>query len=513
MMSGDFETMSSQPHDDDDQDTETIETASFMDGDDGYGSHFMTGSRKRKRGQDLADQQHTVFADALLDYFILSSGDNDLSRPLQAPQIPATFEINRPIDDHGHTALHWAVAMGDIQIVDTLISRGADVKARNRRGETPLVRAVIFTNNFERDTMPQLIRLLEASILEPDFHNASVVHHVAMTTNSRVRRKCALYYLKLLLDSLTQILSPSDFHDFLNQCDKNGDTALHIAAKNDSKRCIKLLQHYGARSDIFNRLGENAEQIFANNRIGHQELISSSPPPMDVDNVDGMDSLRPSRAVTIPHYHAESARSFSQSFDGMAQEKGLQITLAIEKDYRDKNAALEEAQQAIDKAEQDRQQVQQATLQYLDQEIPNNDEELARMQQEFEVLVREGQAFSEQLQHRELHASIREAEGRLPKDAHYNLANGVLTDDQALEERVRAGLELAHEQAKRRKLTTDVVDARALAGMTATGEAMKRLVAETIEVPFEEVPNIAADLLEELQAAKMDMGGEISVGA
>ena len=511
-MSGDFEAVSSQPRDDDSQDTETIETASFMDGDDGYGSQFMTGSRKRKRGQDLADQQHTVFADALLDYFILSSGDNDLSRPLQAPQIPATFEINRPIDDHGHTALHWAVAMGDIQIVDTLINRGADVKARNRRGETPLVRAVIFTNNFEKDTMPHLIRSLETSVLDADYHNANVLHHTAMTTTSRLRRKCALYYLKLLLDSLSHLLSTSDFHDFLSHCDKNGDTALHIAARNDSKRCVKVLQQYGARADLMNRNGETVEQMYSHTRLGHQDLISSSPPPMDMDHVDGVDGLRASQAATVPHYHAESARSFSQSFDSMAQEKGLQITLAIEKEYRDKNAALEEAQLAIDKAEQDRQQVQQATLQYLNQDTANDadDDELARMQHEFEILVGEGQAFSEQLQHRELHGSLRDAESRLPKQAHQKAPH---VTEEELEERVHVGLELAHEQHKRRKLTAEVVKARAMAGMSATGEAMKRLVAETIEVPFDEVPNIAADLLEELQAAKMDLGGEISVGA
>ena len=78
-----------------------------MDGDDGYG--YTPGSRKRKRQghQDVLDQQHTMYADALLDYFILSSSEQPSLQVNQAPFPPSGFEVDRPIDDQGHTALHW----------------------------------------------------------------------------------------------------------------------------------------------------------------------------------------------------------------------------------------------------------------------------------------------------------------------------------------------------------------------------------------------------------------------
>ena len=38
----------------------------------------------------------------------------------------------------GHTALHWAAARGDQQIMEWLLSLGADIDARNTSEATPL---------------------------------------------------------------------------------------------------------------------------------------------------------------------------------------------------------------------------------------------------------------------------------------------------------------------------------------------------------------------------------------
>ena len=512
-MSDDFDNASSQLHDDDSLDAETIDSASYIDGDDGYGSQYVPGSRKRKRGQqDIADQQHMVFADALLDYFILSSSDGPAMHPAAAPQIPPNFEINRPIDDQWHTALHWAVAMGDLHIVKTLMDRGANGKARNRRGETPLVRALTFTNNYEKDSMEELMPYLERTMTDLDNWGASVLHHTMMTTNSRARRRCALYYLDILLETLSRKFSTSEFTRIINLQDKNGDTALHIAAKYDAKKCVRLLQERGAQSDIHNMKGETADQLLATFRSVRQDLTSSPPQP-DFSHSNGLQLSKNVRAVRPSNqYQTEPARSFSQSFDTLAQEKSLQIALALEKDYQDKDEALEEAQAALNKAEQERQQIHQSTLQCLKHESSGNEEaELAALQLEYETLVFEGQSYSEQLQHRELHRSIREAELALPKDAHFPLqpssANGGVREEQILQDQLRAGLELVLEQNKRRKLTEEVVNAQGLAGMGPTGEALKRLVATSTGVPVEDVVGLAGELLEEMEAAKMDGGG------
>eukprot|EP00965_Chrysotila_dentata_P121864 4028123-Pleurochrysis_carterae.AAC.1 len=44
-------------------------------------------------------------------------------------------------DNDGYTALHWAAACGHTDVVDALISAGADGSATDAKGETPLHRA------------------------------------------------------------------------------------------------------------------------------------------------------------------------------------------------------------------------------------------------------------------------------------------------------------------------------------------------------------------------------------
>ena len=184
-MSDDYEPFSSQPHDDDSQDADTIVSTSYADGDDGYGSQYVPGSRKRKRGRDLADQGHTLIGDMILDYFMLSSPDETYNPPPAPPEIPQNFEVNRPIDDDRHCALHWAVAMGDIPIVQTLLERGADILVRNKRGETPLIKAVMFTNNFSNATAHTIFTQLQQSLMELDHFRASVLHHTVLHQSHR----------------------------------------------------------------------------------------------------------------------------------------------------------------------------------------------------------------------------------------------------------------------------------------------------------------------------------------
>ena len=509
--------MSTQLHDDDSQDAETIDSASYMDGEEGYGNNYMgPPSRKRKRGQpDFADQQHMVFADALLDYFILSSTDGPSTHPAPPPQIPHSFQVNRAIDDHWHTALHWAVAMGDMGIVRLLIHRGAELAARNQRGETPLIRAVLFTNNFEKQSMEELMLLLCDTITELDHHGASILHHIVMTTNSRMRRKCALYYLNAVLQTLSQMFSPQEMARIINIQDKSGDTALHIAVRYGSKKCVRALLDRGAHGDIHNGRGETADRFLADLDTVRQDLISSSPPVHNLSLPNGVDVVKAARPSTSSYYRTEPARSFSQSFDTITQEKGLQVALALDAEAKEKDDVLEEAQEAYDKAEQDRHEIRQATSQLITYGAGvNDDQELQQLQQEYETQAAEAKSYSEQIQHREIHRTVRDQELALPKEAHYLKANGAVTSDQLIEEQAHAALRLAAEQNKRRKLTTAVVEARALAGMGPQGEAMKQLVSVTMGVPKDEVTvHLVNDLWEELEGSKAEVGRDIAIPA
>ncbi len=500
-------------NDEDDQDNSTIATASYMEEDEGYGDHqYQNASRKRKRGghESVVDQQHTLYADNLLDYFVLSASEEQTMH-MKPPTPPLHFEVDRPIDDQTHTALHWASAMGDIDLVDFFLDCRASGMARNERGETPLIRAVLFTNNFEKQTMPKLVHRLADTLEAHDSHGATVLHHIAMTTNSSSKKQCARYYLDVVLNKMAERFpNPNDFTRLVNAQDVNGDTALHIVARYNVKKCIRALQGRGVRGDIRNRDGQTADQIIQGKRAIHHDFISSSPVPPEFGAVNGHAIIKSSKPGPATHYHSQSARSFSESFSGVTQDKGLQVALAFDSEVREKDDDLSEGQRLQQVAEHERAQVRQATFKHFAEGGDSyDDDEVQRMREEERQLQAEGESLSEQIQHKELHSIVRSEEQRLPsaerppKDAVRDY------DDGELEEQRNAALELGGEQIKRRKLTSVLVEAQGAAGMSQHGEKLKNLVSLVCGMPVDEVPGLAPELLEELQESKMEVGSEL----
>ena len=513
----DYDNFSAQLNDEDDQDNTTIASASYMEEEDGYRDHpYQNSSRKRKRGgiESLSDQQHTLYADNLLDYFVLSASEESTVH-MKPPTPPQPFDVDRPIDDQSHTALHWASAMGDIDLVDFFVGCRASGMARNERGETPLIRAVLFTNNFEKQTMPKLVSILADTLEGQDSHGATILHHIAMTTSSASKKHCARYYLDVVLDTMAERLpNPNDVTRLVNAQDVNGDTALHIVARHNVKKCIRALQGRGVRGDIRNLNGETADQMIRIRRSRNQDFVSSSPVPHDLGASDGHALVKAPRSGPATHYHSQSARSFSESFNGITQDKGLQVALAFDSEVREKDDDLSEGQRLQLAAENERNQVRAATFKHFAEGTDSyNEDEVQRMQEEEMLLRAEGESLSEQMQHKELHGIIRAEEQRLssverpPKDAVRNYS------DVEVEEQRKAALELGGEQIKRRKLTSVLVEAQGGAGMSLHGEKLKDLVSLVCGVPVDDVPGLAPELLEELQESKIEAGSELVVMA
>lgn len=479
-----------------------------MDEDDRYtGNQYDASSRKRKRSLDALDQQHILYADELLDYFMLSASETPILH-LPPPIPPQPFEINRPIDDQTHTALHWGAAMGDIDIVRFFIERGANLFARNKRGETPLIRAVLFTNNYEKQTMPNLVQLLISTIREHDNHGGSILHHIAMTTNSLAKKRCARYYLDIVLNKMYELCTQQEFTRLVNHQDANGDTALHIVARHNAKKCIRSLQGRGVRGDLENANRETADRLIQGQRAIRQDFISSSPVP-DFGAANGNELIKASKPGPASHYHSQSAKSFSQSFGEMAQDKSLQVTLAYESEVKQKDDDLEEGQRLVQNVDQQLHGVQSGIYRYLQEGVDSYDkeEEGHRLREEERRLIAESESLSEQIQHRELHHAVRSEEQALPPSAHQK-PNGTLYNDHELEEQKNAAVVLAELQTERRRLTSDVVIAQGAAGMSGNGEALKQIVSNTCAIPIDDVSTLAPELLEEIQQSKMDVGNE-----
>jgi regulatory protein SWI6 len=175
-----------------------------------------------------------------------------------------SIDLDVPIDDLQHTALHWASVLGRISLVKDLIKYGANILRGNYAGETGLIRAVLVTNNFDGRFFSKLLDLLYPAIPLVDNFGRSVLHHIALTAGIKGRSDASIYYLSSLLKWIytrgsrnkESKLSLGRFiQDVVNAQDKNGDTALNIAARVGDKNIAQLLLEVGADATIPNRAG------------------------------------------------------------------------------------------------------------------------------------------------------------------------------------------------------------------------------------------------------------------
>ncbi|KAI9512696.1 transcription factor [Russula earlei] len=223
------------------------------------------------------------YGDQILEYFI--SDSNQIPPILIKP--PPDLDPNMSIDDEGHTALHWACAMGRIRIVKFLLSAGADVFKVNKSGQTALMRSVMFANNYDVRKFPELYELLHRSTLNIDNYNRTVFHHIVDVAMSKGKTHAARYYMETVLNRLSDY--PRELADIINFQDEDGETALTMAARCRSKRLVKLLIDHGADPKIPNGDGKSTEDY-----ILEDERFRSSP-------------VMPSRALAMSFRNAQAA--------------------------------------------------------------------------------------------------------------------------------------------------------------------------------------------------------------
>lgn len=208
---------------------------------------------------------------------------------------PPEFDPNQAIDDDGHTALHWAAAMGRIRIVKLLLTAGADIFRVNKAGQTALMRSVMFANNYDVRKFPELYELLHRSTLNIDNNNRTVFHHIVDVAMSKGKTHAARYYMETVLSRLADY--PRELADIINFQDEDGETALTMAARCRSKRLVKILIDHGADPKIMNRDGKNTEDY-----ILEDERFRSSP-------------VIPSRTLSMSYRNAQAATAPPSIYD------------------------------------------------------------------------------------------------------------------------------------------------------------------------------------------------------
>lgn len=213
---------------------------------------------------DLTHPLRQKHVHALLSVFANASEGGELPATQLAPEfatdlnhalVDPDLDIDTPIDEHAHTALHWASALARIGLVRDLLKFGADPHLGNKVGETPLIRATLVTSNFEHSCFDQLLDLLHPSLATTDGMNRSVLHHICLTASIKGRTESSRYYMECIFEWIVKRHDGRFDKDFIDAVDANGDTALNIAARVGNKHLLQMLLDVGASQTIANKLG------------------------------------------------------------------------------------------------------------------------------------------------------------------------------------------------------------------------------------------------------------------
>lgn len=494
----------------------TPDQASMMmsDGDDDRIPGSQYSSRKRKRGMDQppqmsqAEQQHLLWTDELLDYFMLQNSNDPLPQP---PEPPATIDLNRAVDDKGHTPMHWAAAMGDLHVVNDLVRRGARIDAQAHNGETPLMRAVMFTNNWDKQTMERLINILHNTIAIKDWFGSTVFHHITATTCSKSKYQCARYYLDTVLGKLGEICSIEDIARLLDEQDHNGDTAIILAARFGARKCVRSLLNHGAATDMPNSRGETADELIKELNARRRDRYrqgSSSPAPQTNGSptlVRSSPTIQPTNPTPSRQrhrdmlYRSEAATMLASQLPTLITSRAEALAAALEAELAERELETQEAERLLEQRKQEmevlrrKSQALRARLGDVDPDDTTFDE---TQRQELETLIHESERLLELEQATDLRNAVQDEESKMSS------TSGVGNDND-VNEKLQLAQALQAQQVERRKLVSEVVTAQSLASNTkAEGskyDMYKRLIGSALGVPSHEVEEVLPEILKSLE--------------
>ncbi|ORY38851.1 hypothetical protein BCR33DRAFT_422212 [Rhizoclosmatium globosum] len=213
----------------------------------------------------------------------------------------APLDTDLVIDDAGHTALHWAATLARTNIVESLLtSKLCTPSCTNSNGETPLMRAVLSTNNLEFNAFTGLLALLGRETLTvKDAKGRTVLHHACLGFGVRGHSAAAKYYIENVCRAARATTNENETEEerirregFLNVQDVNGDTAMNIAARLGGRAGVDVLLEAGADHRIPNHAGLRPtdfgmDDAFRGKKIVVVEEVKKG------DDEDGKDDLLP----------------------------------------------------------------------------------------------------------------------------------------------------------------------------------------------------------------------------
>ncbi|OAA39395.1 ANK-repeat protein MBP1 [Metarhizium rileyi] len=488
---------------DDTPDNLTVASASYMADDDHFDmSHMSTGHRKRKREehmQDLTEQQHAVYGDELLDYFLLSRNE----QPAIKPDPPPNFHPDWLIDAENHTALHWASAMGDVDVIKQLKRFHSHVAVKNIRGETPFMRSVNFTNCYEKQTFPAVLKELFETIDSRDNSGCTVIHHAAVMKNGRVfSPSCSRYYLDLILNRLQENVDPSTFQQLLDVQDNEGNTALHLAAQRNARKCIRALLGRNASTDIANNEGIRAEDLIMELNAAKKERgpqRSSSPFAPDSQRHASFrdafaDNNSNNKKKKVPaSFQSAAATTVQSRIAPLLMEKFQDLAKSYDDEWHEKDVAEAEARRILANAQADLHSTHQQ-IGELEAQL-ETDDEAAKIMSEANRSKHQVLSLITHQNRLHIHQAV---------ESDMNRANGENGDNDGYDDRLALARQLDSLISELRQAENDYVDALSMVGTGDKIEKYRKLLKRCLDQKDGEVLDSNLDNLIEMMEEERD---------
>ncbi|KAG7740722.1 hypothetical protein KL923_001363 [Ogataea haglerorum] len=206
---------------------------------------------------ELENEEFDYYTEKLLSFF----GNDDEPIPDFILNPPRDFDINKAIDDEGHTPLHWASALASHPVIQVLIEKNANPLILNGAGMNSLSKLIHFTNSYDLKNFGIILQLLRQCLIVPDAQGRTPLHYIMELTANPNKVNCLSYYFDEIVrfiefqQSEAERVSAGNKADrdllkiLINHCDKNGDAALRLAVKAGEPQFIAKLIRLGADVD------------------------------------------------------------------------------------------------------------------------------------------------------------------------------------------------------------------------------------------------------------------------
>lgn len=434
----------------------------------------------------------------LLEYFAAPDDDDSHVHESKVPDFllhpPEGSNVDQTVDDEGHTAFHWACAMGNTQAAEALINSGANYRAVNNSGETPLMRSVMFTNSYTKKSFPVLVGLLSETILDVDSTHRTVLHHIAAAANSKIRAPSALYYMDILLAKLAESQPPERLDGFLNLQDNSGDTALNLCAKNANRKCIKLLLDYKAKTNIKNNQGLVASDILLSNE--HVTPKIQQRYEAHLKNQRAASQFHNSYTRVAQPHVSEAAIEASHKVTDFIVESLSELSNAFDFELQRKEADVSEVQDLLNTTNDDVKLIKLKTNEFLNETLDGN-----QLADKIKIVQDQVKRYESLVNSKEV--KLRKLIERSQAKELTKLYENRKEDPETTgvdEEQFQNAVELTKLQFSRKALIQDIIEL--YAGINGSNEKMqkyKRLISACSDVEIDQVSNKVDDLLQEIE--------------